>query len=96
LPWHHSGYCIRTGNAGSGFGCLYLTDDHAQSASALEKEGIGISPGNYASITLLEFSDAIKDLLYYPEKRDKMGLLSQKKIDGFGANRISKIIIKSI
>jgi spore coat polysaccharide biosynthesis protein SpsF len=68
---------------------LCLTDDHARSASAFEKAGMGRSLGLHDCVEDHEIAAAVRELLADPEWRRSMRAAGLTTIDGEGANRIA-------
>ena len=68
---------------------LCLTDDHAQSASAFEQAGMGISLGLHDCVEDDEIADAVRDLLADTAQRQAMHAAGLMTLDGEGANRIA-------
>lgn len=68
---------------------LCLTDDHAQSASAFEQEGMGISLGLHDCVEDGEIVKAVQNLLAAGEQRRAMRTAGLTAIDGAGARRIA-------
>jgi UDP-2,4-diacetamido-2,4,6-trideoxy-beta-L-altropyranose hydrolase len=72
-----------------------LTEDHAESASAFVRAGISMSLGVYSDLALDDLVQSIADLLDNSEKRAQMASQARKLVDGRGARRIAKQIIKT-
>jgi spore coat polysaccharide biosynthesis protein SpsF len=77
--------------AASGVPAIYLclTDDHAQSASAFEKAGMGISLGLHDCVEDREIVRAVQALLGDGKQRQAMRAAGLTTIDGDGARRIA-------
>lgn len=75
---------------------LCLTDDHAESASSMAKEGVVISLGNYMNVSPEQIAAAVRDLLHNPQKCREMSENSRRLIDGRGAERAAREIIGHI
>ena len=79
---------------------LCITEDHAISASALEKSGFGISLGNIKNLSKVSITSSIYQLVQEEIKNldisnKKFNILSNK-IDGLGSLRIANIIYNSL
>jgi spore coat polysaccharide biosynthesis protein SpsF len=68
---------------------LCLTDDHAQSVSACERAGIGISLGLHDQLEDGEIVDTVQALLADAEQRSAIRAAGLTTIDGEGARRIA-------
>jgi spore coat polysaccharide biosynthesis protein SpsF len=68
---------------------LCLTDDHARSASAFERAGMGLSLGLHDCIEDDEIADAMRDLLADGALRQAMHAAGIMTLDGEGANRMA-------
>ena len=73
-----------------------LTDDHAISASAFVKEGIGLSLGSYCQIDVERACSSIEELIRNRPRRLKMRKCATMLIDGGGVRRISTVIMERI
>jgi spore coat polysaccharide biosynthesis protein SpsF len=71
---------------------LCLTDDHAQSASAFERAGMGLSLGVASRVSPANAAQAVGDLLVDPMRRRAMGAAGRMNVDGRGAMRIAERI----
>ena len=80
--------------AASGVPAIYLclTDDHGESASALENAGAGRSLGVFSGVEDRRLATALTELLTDPARRAQMSDKGQKLIDGQGAARIAKML----
>jgi len=74
---------------------LCLTEDHAESAEAFVKSGIGRSLGCYTNVDMESISIQIKQFIANKQERKRMATVASKTIDGLGATRIGKKIIHS-
>ena len=68
---------------------LCLTPDHAESASAFERAGVGISLGVAEHLKHEEIARAVWSLLANPTRRREMRAAGLTTIDGEGASRIA-------
>lgn len=75
---------------------LCLTEDHAESASAFERSGMGISLGLASKISEATIAEAVEELLSDRTKRRAMGAAGRMNIDGRGAARIAERIHRLI
>jgi spore coat polysaccharide biosynthesis protein SpsF len=75
---------------------LCLTEDHALSASAFERAGMGVSLGLGAEVKEATIAQAVSDLLADPARRRAMGAAGRMNIDGRGAARIAAQIQRLI
>lgn len=84
--------------AATGVPALYLclTDDHVESASALEDAGVGKSLGLYSAIADEQLAAAARDLLSDPGKRSRIAKLAPTLIDGLGARRIAQVLVNAV
>lgn len=72
-----------------------LTDDHAQSASALATAGMGISVGVNDQDVETRLGRAAKKLLADRNVRTQMSLRAGELVDGRGASRIAELLVSS-
>lgn len=70
---------------------LCLTDDHAESASAFELNGLAINLGNYVTVCVEKLLAAISWLIQDKSLRNSMHKKSEL-VDGKGINRIACLI----
>jgi spore coat polysaccharide biosynthesis predicted glycosyltransferase SpsG len=75
---------------------LCLTEDHAESASALELVGVGCSLGLSRDVTNRKLADALTDLLADSARRSRMSVAARALIDGRGAQRTAEILLDRI
>lgn len=68
---------------------LGISEDHAQSASAFEHAGMGVSLGTAEACSDKEIAQAVWSLLNDSGKRRDMHAAGLMTIDGLGANRIA-------
>ncbi|HEY1962904.1 MAG TPA: NTP transferase domain-containing protein [Rhizomicrobium sp.] len=68
---------------------LCLTDDHARSASAFERAGMGLSLGLHDCVEDDEIADATRDLLADTAQRQAMHAAGIMTLDGEGATRVA-------
>lgn len=67
---------------------LCLTDDHAQSASALAAANASVNLGVHSSVNHTQIQCVLRDWLYDPDARKNAGLIARTLIDGNGAYRV--------
>jgi spore coat polysaccharide biosynthesis protein SpsF len=75
---------------------LGLTADHALSASAFERAGMGISLGVAGEVTDMMIAGAVQSLLSDPERRRAMAAAGRMNLDGRGAARVAERIARLI
>ena len=77
--------------AASGVPALYLclTEDHARSAGAFERAGMGQSLGLAANVTAKAIANAVTSLLADPGRRRDMRAAGLMTLDGSGAGRVA-------
>ena len=73
-----------------------LTEDHAQSASALVAAGVGISVGVDDEDTERRLATVLKGLLGDGPVLEKMSSRSRLLIDGKGASRVAKVLLEQV
>jgi spore coat polysaccharide biosynthesis protein SpsF len=71
---------------------LCLTDDHAYSASAFERAGMGVSLGVAAQANEADIRVAVQELLSDVELRRTMSAAGRMNLDGRGAMRIATCV----
>jgi len=69
---------------------LCLTQDHAQSASAFERAGMGLSLGVAAQVNPTQVAQTVGDLLTDPDRRRAIGAAGRMNVDGRGAFRVAE------
>jgi UDP-2,4-diacetamido-2,4,6-trideoxy-beta-L-altropyranose hydrolase len=67
---------------------LCLTDDHAQSASALATADASVNLGVYSNVNHIQIQGALRDWLQDPESRKAVGQTARALIDGHGVSRV--------
>jgi spore coat polysaccharide biosynthesis predicted glycosyltransferase SpsG len=72
-----------------------LTDDHAQSASALVAAGVGISVGVDDEGTEARLVKAVQRLFVDGKAREQMSSRASALLDGRGADRIAKLLVSA-
>ena len=84
--------------AATGVPAIYfcLSEDHAQSASALADAGAGISLGVFNKITGETISETVTALLASQKLQHQISEAACRLIDGQGASRIANLIAKRI
>ncbi len=75
---------------------LCLSPDHARSATAFEKAGMGISLGLARNASDSEIAAAVKALIENPAHRRDMGARGAATVDGQGANRIAADLAQAL
>lgn len=75
---------------------LSLTEDHAQSASALDNAGAAISLGLYTKTAMTTIQGAVRQLLNDTPRRQHMREIARGLIDGRGTERIIKELTISL
>ncbi len=75
---------------------LSLTDDHAASAGALQKAGVGISLGVHAHVRDAEIAGAIRSLLSDEGRRRAMRRQAVAILDGLGAECVARTITQRL
>ena len=75
---------------------LGLTPDHALSASAFERSGMGISLGLAGEVSDMMIAGAVQNLLADPERRRAMAAAGRMNLDGRGAARVAERIARMI
>ncbi len=68
---------------------ICLNSDHAQSASAFERSGMGVSLGVASDVRETQITQIIQELLEAPELRQAMSAAGRMNLDGRGAIRIA-------
>lgn len=84
--------------AAAGIPAIYLclTPDHAESASALEDEGMGVSLGIYDMVTHSDLAGTVMHLMLNTERREQMRDQARRGIDGLGAARVAAKLAKDM
>jgi spore coat polysaccharide biosynthesis protein SpsF len=75
---------------------LCLSDDHARSASAFEREQIAVSLGVVGNVQPRQVADAVAGLLGDAGRRMKMAARARALVDGQGAARVARLVIECI
>ena len=75
---------------------LCLTEDHAESATALVREGAAVSLGVHGKVAEPALAGAVGRLLRDAPARKRMGELARNVVDGRGAERIARAIVGRI
>jgi spore coat polysaccharide biosynthesis protein SpsF len=75
--------------------CVCLTEDHAQSASALVAAGMCISAGINGEDTEIRLATAVKGLLADKNARAQMSARARELVDGRGASRIAEVLVST-
>jgi spore coat polysaccharide biosynthesis predicted glycosyltransferase SpsG len=75
--------------------CVCLTEDHAESASALVAAGMGISVGVDGQDTETRLAAAVEGLLVDRNARAQMSARARKLVDGRGARRIAELLVST-
>jgi spore coat polysaccharide biosynthesis predicted glycosyltransferase SpsG len=75
--------------------CVCLTEDHAESASALVAAGMGISVGVDDQDTETRLAAAVERLLVDKNARAQMSGRARELVDGRGARRIAEVLVSA-
>jgi spore coat polysaccharide biosynthesis protein SpsF len=75
--------------------CVCLTEDHAESASALVAAGVGISVGVDDQDTETRLGAAVERLLVDKNARAQMSVRAGELVDGRGARRITEVLVSA-
>jgi spore coat polysaccharide biosynthesis protein SpsF len=75
--------------------CVCLTEDHAQSASALVSAGMAISVGIDDQDTETRLAAAVEGLLVDKNTRAQMSARARELVDGRGAKRIAEMLVST-
>jgi spore coat polysaccharide biosynthesis predicted glycosyltransferase SpsG len=75
--------------------CVCLTEDHAQSASALVAAGMGISVGVNDQDTETRLAAAVEGLLVDKNAWAQMSARARELVDGRGASRIAELLVRT-
>jgi spore coat polysaccharide biosynthesis predicted glycosyltransferase SpsG len=75
--------------------CVCLTEDHAESASALVAAGTGISVGVDDQDTETRLAAAVEGLLVDKNARAQMSARARQLVDGRGASRIAELLVST-
>jgi spore coat polysaccharide biosynthesis predicted glycosyltransferase SpsG len=75
--------------------CVCLTEDHAESASALVAAGMGISVGVDDQDTETRLAAAVEGLLVDKNARAQMSARARELVDGRGARRIAEVMVST-
>jgi spore coat polysaccharide biosynthesis protein SpsF len=76
--------------------CVCLTEDHAESASALVAAGMGISMGVDDQDTETRMAVAVERLLADKNARAQMSARARELVDGRGASRIAELLVSAV
>jgi spore coat polysaccharide biosynthesis predicted glycosyltransferase SpsG len=76
--------------------CVCLSEDHAESASALVAAGMGISVGVDDQDTETRLAAAVEGLLVDKNARAQMSARVRELVDGRGASRIAELLVSAI
>ena len=71
---------------------LCLTEDHARSASAFERERIAVSLGVFPAIQPARLAAAVAELLGDQPRRESMAARARALVDGRGAKRVADLV----
>jgi spore coat polysaccharide biosynthesis protein SpsF len=71
---------------------LSLSDDHAASAQAFDRAGIGMSLGVHSAVRSFEIAAAVSSLLADTGRRDAMRNRARRLLDGRGTMRVAEVI----
>ena len=75
--------------------CVCLTEDHAESASALVAAGMAISTGVDDQETETRLAAAVEGLLVDKNARARMSDRARELVDGRGARRIAELLVST-
>jgi spore coat polysaccharide biosynthesis protein SpsF len=75
---------------------LCLTDDHARSSSAFDKEGIAATVGVFGQVRPEQLAAAVSRLMGQAGRRTEMAERARQLVDGRGASRIAQVILDSL
>jgi spore coat polysaccharide biosynthesis protein SpsF len=75
---------------------LCLTDDHAESASALEEAAIAKSFGEYSHVSSAALAQTVQSLLCDSDLRAEMSSRASALVDGSGAGRVANQIVMRV
>jgi len=75
--------------------CVCLTEDHAESASALVAAGMGISVGVNDQDTETRLAAAVEGLLVDKNARAQMSTQARELLDGRGTSRIAELLVST-
>jgi spore coat polysaccharide biosynthesis protein SpsF len=75
--------------------CVCLTEDHAESASALVAARMGISVGVDDQDTETRLAAAVEGLLVDKNARAQMSARARELVDGRGARRIAEVLVSA-
>ena len=75
--------------------CVCLTEDHAESASALVAAGMAISTGVDDQETETRLAAAVEGLLVAKNARARMSDRARELVDGRGASRIAELLVSA-
>jgi spore coat polysaccharide biosynthesis protein SpsF len=75
--------------------CVCLSEDHAESASALVTAGMGISVGVNDQDSETRLAAAVERLLVDTNARAQMSARARKLVDGRGAGRIAELLLST-
>jgi spore coat polysaccharide biosynthesis protein SpsF len=76
--------------------CVCLSEDHAESASALVAAGMGISLGVDDQDTETRLAAAVERLLADKNARAQMSARARELVDGRGASRIAELLVSAV
>jgi spore coat polysaccharide biosynthesis predicted glycosyltransferase SpsG len=75
--------------------CVCLTEDHAESASALVAAGMGVSVGVDDQHTETRLTAAVEGLLVDKDARAQMSARARELVDGRGSRRIAEVLVST-
>jgi spore coat polysaccharide biosynthesis predicted glycosyltransferase SpsG len=75
---------------------LCLTDDHARSSSAFDKEGAAVTAGVFGRLTPEELADPVRRLIGRADRRGQMAARATQLVDGRGAERVAALVAAAI
>jgi len=75
---------------------LCLTDDHARSASAFEREGAAVTAGVFGHVTARQLADAAGGVIGRAGVRGRMAARAAQLVDGRGAERVAALVAAAL
>jgi len=75
---------------------LCLTDDHARSSSALDREGAALTVGVFGRVTPEQLAGAVSHLMGHAGVRAEMARRAARLVDGRGARRTADEIVRAL
>jgi len=69
-----------------------LTDDHARSSAAFDREGAAVTVGVFGQVTAEQLAGAVRRLIGDAGRRGRMAKRASQLVDGRGAERIAALV----